>query len=191
MHYPKYHLDASSLLLVWSVGGPGEENANDIQDGNHGTLQNGATFSAGKVGQAFSLDGIDDHIRIPHNINLNPTGPFSVDAWFKANPQQLSPDGLFAIIDKSHGFIDGTGWVIQGLSKPNPGCEKSIGRPCVVGELHFVFGKRGTTGDPANFVGVGTKVSILDDQFHHIVGVFTESELQIYLDGVPRESRAY
>jgi len=36
---------------------PGDGNADDIIDGNHGTLQNGATFATGMVGQALSFDG--------------------------------------------------------------------------------------------------------------------------------------
>jgi hypothetical protein len=39
------------LVSCWKA----ENNANDSQDSNHGTLQNGATFAAGMVGQAFSL----------------------------------------------------------------------------------------------------------------------------------------
>ena len=40
-------------LLAWW---PGDGNANDIIGGNQGTLQNGATFAPGLVGQAFSLN---------------------------------------------------------------------------------------------------------------------------------------
>jgi hypothetical protein len=36
---------------------PGDGNANDIVDGNDGTLQGGVTFATGKVEQAFSFDG--------------------------------------------------------------------------------------------------------------------------------------
>ena len=51
----------AGLVSWW----PGEGNANDIVGSNHGTLQNGATFAAGMVGQAFSFDGIDDYVRFP------------------------------------------------------------------------------------------------------------------------------
>src|SRR5213080_193555 len=40
---------------------PGDGNASDTQ-GHNGTLQGGATFTAGKVGQAFSLDGVNDYV---------------------------------------------------------------------------------------------------------------------------------
>ena len=35
----------------------------DIQGSNNGTPLNGATFASGKVGQAFSFDGVNDYVR--------------------------------------------------------------------------------------------------------------------------------
>jgi Concanavalin A-like lectin/glucanases superfamily len=147
----------SGLVSWW----PGDGNTKDIQDGNDGTLQNGATFAPGMVGQAFSFDGNNDHVHITHNANLNPTGPFSIDVWIKGNPTQSDVD--YTVIDKSHGFIDATGWALQG--------------PSSSGAISFLFGGGG------GFIGVQTSVSVLDNQFHHIAGVFTGSELQIYVDG--------
>lgn len=39
----------SGLVSWW----PGDGDANDFADGNHGTLRNGATFDSGLVGQAL------------------------------------------------------------------------------------------------------------------------------------------
>ena len=66
---------------------PGDGNANDIIGPHQGTLQNGATFAAGRVGQAFSLDGVDDEITIAHSsaLNFGPTDSFTVDAWIKTS----------------------------------------------------------------------------------------------------------
>src|SRR5438552_18884489 len=50
----------SGLVSWW----PAEGNADDIGDGNYGALVNEATFSAGKVGQAFSLDGTNHYVSI-------------------------------------------------------------------------------------------------------------------------------
>jgi hypothetical protein len=62
---------------------PGEGNADDVIDGNNGALQLGATFAPGKVGQAFSLDGVDDYIHVPDNPNLafGSNQDFSISAW--------------------------------------------------------------------------------------------------------------
>ena len=65
---------------------PGDGNANDIQGGNDGILQNGATFAYAKVDQAFFLDGIDDLIDAGNPANLQVSnGDFTVDAWVKFN----------------------------------------------------------------------------------------------------------
>ena len=49
----------AGLVSWW----PGEGDATDIVGFNDGILQGGTTFAAGMVGEAFSLDGIDDYIQ--------------------------------------------------------------------------------------------------------------------------------
>ena len=83
---------------------PGDGNANDIEDGNNGTLQNGATFAAGKVGQAFSLDGVNDFVEVQNSPNLNPTNQITIDAWYK--PVSFTGNGANAIVNK--GYISHT-----------------------------------------------------------------------------------
>ncbi len=56
----------------------GQNDAQDAIGTNHGTLTNGATFAAGKVGNAFSLDGVDDVVTIPA---INAGSRFSVEFW--------------------------------------------------------------------------------------------------------------
>lgn len=74
-----------SQMVSWWTG---DGNANDIQDSNTGTLQNGATFAAGNVGQAFSLDGVDDLVSIADNDNLDfgTTTDLTIDFWIKIDP---------------------------------------------------------------------------------------------------------
>jgi hypothetical protein len=99
-------------LVAWY---PGDGNANDIQGGNHGALQNGATFAAGIVGQAFSFDGSDDHTRIANSANLNP-GSITVDAWI--NPRSATNNDIPSIVVKFDNILSpsysltlgGTGW---------------------------------------------------------------------------------
>ncbi|MBC7929612.1 MAG: PD40 domain-containing protein, partial [Rubrivivax sp.] len=63
-------------------------NANDNIGTNHGTLNNGATTATGFVGQAFSFDGTDDFVQVPHSATLNPTASLSLDAWIFATGDQ-------------------------------------------------------------------------------------------------------
>jgi hypothetical protein len=47
---------------------------------DNGTLMNGASLSTGKIGQAFTFDGVNDYVALPDN-SFNFTGDFSVSAW--------------------------------------------------------------------------------------------------------------
>ena len=63
---------------------PGDGNAQDIVDGNHGILSGDATFAPGMVGQGFSLDGTGDFVLVTGDRpNLNITGDVTVDLWAK------------------------------------------------------------------------------------------------------------
>jgi hypothetical protein len=84
------------LVSWWS----GDGNALDWRSRNNGTLQNGASFAAGRVGQAFNLDGVDDAVQIPHSANQNINGSFTAEAWiFPRTIQNNSP----RIFDKTGG----------------------------------------------------------------------------------------
>jgi titin len=149
-----------------------EANANDSVGSNNGTLFGGVTFVPGVAGQAFAFNGTDAHVRIPHNANLNPGASFSVDFWEKANPSQ--PENRFDIVNKSHGFVDSTGWAFQGTP---------------TGALNFVLGRGGSSTD--NFAEASTGVSILDNQWHYVAGVYTGSSIQIYLDGALKDTVSF
>lgn len=74
-------IDPAPGLVAWW---PGEGNADDIFGLHHGSLINGATTAPGLVGQAFSLDGVDDFVAAPHHTALNVgTGDFTVNLWVK------------------------------------------------------------------------------------------------------------
>ncbi|MEQ1646234.1 MAG: Ig-like domain-containing protein, partial [Pyrinomonadaceae bacterium] len=66
-------------MLAWYTG---DGTPRDIAGGIDGTLVNGATYGAGKVGQAFDFDGVNDVVTAPGNGALNITGnQMSQDAW--------------------------------------------------------------------------------------------------------------
>jgi len=67
------------LVSYWS----GDGVTVDAQSGNDGTLMNGATFSDGKVGQAFSFDGVDDYVNINYHDSLNLISNFTIVFWAK------------------------------------------------------------------------------------------------------------
>jgi hypothetical protein len=86
----------SGLVSWW----PGDGNASDIQDANDGTSENGATFATGKVGQAFSFDGVDDSVVVQDAASLDITTGVTLDAWI--NPSSLAcPVQFCAVVAKS------------------------------------------------------------------------------------------
>ncbi len=165
----------SGLVSWW----PGDDNANDIKDGNNGTLVNGATFAAGLVDQAFSFDGVDDFVRIEDNSNLRlGTGEITIDAWIKA-----SPSNTFRAIAAK-----------LGLSFPFPGYALRIADDnkveflavdCATGSCGFSLPGGGGSKQPVRSISV-----VADNTFHHVTGVRRpDGTLEIYVDGVLENTR--
>ena len=71
----------SGLLGYWPFCG----NADDASgNGNNGTV-NGATLTTDRFGNtssAYTFDGVNDLIRVPHQSNLNLLGNYSISIWF-------------------------------------------------------------------------------------------------------------
>lgn len=72
---------------------PADGTAEDVQGGNHGTLQGGASFTRkAHVGYAFLLDGVDDFVSVPasSSLNVGAGGGLTVEMWI--NPSDLGPN---------------------------------------------------------------------------------------------------
>jgi len=78
----------------WSADG----NTNDFYGNNNGEMKNGATFSTGIVGQAFSLDGVNDFVSVPDSPSLDITDGLTIEGWFKTNA--YNPSGNSALVSK-------------------------------------------------------------------------------------------
>jgi uncharacterized repeat protein (TIGR02543 family) len=73
--------DADGLVAWWKA----EDNALDSVGGHHGTLQDGASFTAGREGQAFSFDATDDNVKVPHASAFDVGSSHSAELWVKLN----------------------------------------------------------------------------------------------------------
>jgi hypothetical protein len=89
----------SGMVSWW----PGDDNANDIQGGNNGTIQGDITFAAGMVGEAFSSNGNGSvMIGNPANLQLQ---DFTIGAWVKLSTTSLSGGGP-AVVSCGSGGTD-------------------------------------------------------------------------------------
>ncbi|MEY2527898.1 MAG: hypothetical protein QOE73_2669 [Verrucomicrobiota bacterium] len=141
---------------------PGDDNANDIQDGNDGTLQNGATFAPGKVGQAFSFDGVDDFVNVPDSPSLNQQ-TFTIDAWIKTGG--ITNGGV-------EGFI-----AAKSGTDASSGYEFGVETPAQGGHLRFAL--NGGAGG-ADFSGT---ISVTDNAFHHVAATYDGATMKLFVDG--------
>ncbi len=157
----------AGLVSWW----PGDGDANDIQNGNHGGLLNGATISAsGQVGQAFGFADIDDVVVVPDATNLRfGTTDFSIDAWGRLNNTGFSNDVYVA--EKLEDNDDFQGYFLRWLG------------------TRLQFGAGDCHADPC---ATPTRVSFdrfieatitRDTEWHHYAAVRRGTSLELYYDG--------
>ena len=60
---------------------PGDGITKDLISGQWSLLMQEAGFSEGKVGKAFTLDGLSAHVRIPDRADLRLTNGMTIEAW--------------------------------------------------------------------------------------------------------------
>lgn len=79
---------APSGIVAWL---PGEGNPNDLTGNHNGTLRNGATYAPGRVGQAFSFDGVDDFVDTGGWV---PGAVWSLEAWVRPASLPVGRKGI-------------------------------------------------------------------------------------------------
>ena len=157
---------------------PADNNTFDIIGGNHGTLQNGAGFGAGKVAQAFSFDGVDDYVEVPNDpaAAFNFDGSFTIDAWIFLEstplPAEFAPivskwDDVPEGVDNQRNYF---------LAATNNG---GLRLRCDVSSTGF-FG-------PPNSTRVFSAVGVPLNTWTHTACVFNaaDSSVTLYINGQP------
>lgn len=156
----------SGLVSWW----PGDGNTDDIQNGNDGTLQNGAKFADGMVGPAFSLDGVDDFIEIPDTSSLKPSR-VSVDAWVKFSaldtPNASGPGLQYIVFKKNTRMANFEGYTL--LKFRSEGADRFF---------FEVSSAQGVT------VAAVSDTAVQTGKFYHVAGTYDGSDVKLYVDGV-------
>lgn len=95
---------------------PGEGSVGDLAGGFNAELENGADYAAGKIGQAFALDGVDDFVAVPSRPMLNfSTGDFTVDLWVRFDATSGEQVLVEKYVEKFHPEAS-AGWTLTKLS---------------------------------------------------------------------------
>lgn len=157
---------------------PGDGNADDIRGSSPGALGNGVTFSAGRVDQAFVLNGPNQFVYVGNSPDLwVSNGEFTLDLWVKftwLNNVPPGVPGVMVLADKMNGVSTNDGWRLYKLA-----------------DNRFAFCLGGRTaercGDPAYTVFSATTASL--PYWFHVAVVKTSVDFRIYLDGVLEDSR--
>jgi hypothetical protein len=93
---------------------PGDQNTQDIIGGREAFLRGGASYEVGKIGQAFSLNGNQQFVEVPHDDSLNVgTDDFSFEVWVRFN--SLSGEQVIAEKYLETASPARTGWTLTKL----------------------------------------------------------------------------
>lgn len=151
----------SGLVTWW----PGNGNADDIFGGRHGTLQGGATFAPGRVGDAFSFNGMTSYVDAPGLQDVLITNQITIAAWVNATAY-AGPNGYCC----AH---------IVGLDTPG------------VWMTHFAINPSNPYLWTNNGLFAQDPSPLALGQWQHLVATFDGTTAKWYTDGVLRAQQSF
>jgi hypothetical protein len=173
----------STGIISWW---PGDGNANDIIDGNNGTVNGPVAFAPGLVGQAFLFDGSSTSVNAGNAANLHVSaGDFTIEAWVNFN-SAFNPDSFVCT-------GDGCDMSIVDKMAPaalNPSSDNLDGwRLLKQAHGYFLFclggGASNRCGDPNQNISVfSQRGSVTTGVWYHVAVTKTSTTLSLYVNGV-------
>jgi hypothetical protein len=159
------------LVSWWDADAVTETTVYDIENGNHGTLVNGTDFTVGVVGQAFSLDGLDDYVGNIGTLSsfsfIQNTGVFTVDAWIRLeNPNAWAEYAITSDTptsgEKGHFFVWRNG--VYGATR------------------QLIFTIANGAGPEIVIASASPPNVVTDTQWHHVAAVGNGTTITFYVD---------
>lgn len=142
--------------------------------GNNGTINGGATFARGKIGQALNFDGINDYVSIPDNKLIDISGNITLSAWVKFN----------TLKDKQKIFYKGhTSFPWENYEMYTKKTSNGIYE--IIFQRADNLSKYQSVGYSAGGTGIKTNV------WYHITGVKEGSLMKLYIGGVEKSDWMY
>jgi YD repeat-containing protein len=155
----------TGLVGYWAFdAGSGTTAVDSSGNGNTGTLVNGPTWSAGRLNQGLSFDGLSAYVNVPHTTALN-AYPLTVAVWIKTN----TTTGVRGIVNK---YVAGSTNGYQVFLNNGTLCAWYL-------------------RDATNFVYDGTACTLsipgyADNQWHQVVFVVDGAGGRLYVDGLQK-----
>ena len=150
-------------LAHWKLDETGSNTtAADSSGNNHPGVVLNPTWTPGRIGGALSFDGAN-HVRVTGAPALEPTA-FAVSAWVN-----------YSLTDTSGGDVLSMGDNFGLRVQPDGAVKTYFYGGTIVGYR----------------IAQSTTVNTRDGQWHHIVGQYNGSVLQVYVDGIKRDEKSF
>ena len=152
----------NGLIGYWNFSG----NAEDVSGyGNNGNVD-GAILTSdrfGNLSSAYSFDGVNDIITIPHAsiLNLDGMNSYSISVWLKSDAPKLTATG-YRVIEK---WVSGSGYPF------------SVQSSNMAGNNNLKF----YVSDNSNIPGIDAGSDMWDNNWHLITFVVDNSQDSIFL----------
>ena len=155
---------SDSLVSWWSFNEGSGTDVKDMWEGNDGTLTNFDVGSAWKTGgdcvsgSCLEFDGTEDYVDCGNDDSLDITDAITIEAWVK-----FSNTETHRLIATRYGILyNGWSFAIQTDEK-----------------VRFVVLK-----DSSHYISTRSDLAYSVNDWHYVVGVYDESYVYIYVDGV-------
>lgn len=140
---------------------PGDGTAADSAGNQPGTLVNGTAFVAGKVGQAFSFDGVDDIVRFGNVAGDVGTADFTLSFWIRTSSSGRE----------------------QGVIGKRPVCGHASFLDVRVTPTGRLGIELDGSSSGSNYAYLGSNAAVNDGVFHHVALVRKGTTASLILDG--------
>jgi hypothetical protein len=151
------------LVGYWNFNeGKGTTCYDESECGNYGTIY-GANWTKGITSKALIFDGVDDYVEIADNDSLDLTTNITISAWINATSSQTAVNPR----------------IICKYMHPFSGYSLNIDADDSDHNLLFEF-----RDINSNWHGVHGTTSLNDERWHHVVGTFNGTTINVYVDGM-------